>query len=208
MDPFTLLIAGLGAIGSIAGGIGESETAQKEASIASQESGVSREITSLESAENSQRQLAMQINARQSMLRNARMTQLSMSQNLASAAASGAQFGSGLAGGEAQARTGGAFNQLGIQQNLDIGNTLFGIQSQITGNQMTMATMQGQQATLQGQGAMFGAIASIGGSMLNAAGPGGRLLGNFFGNANDPSVSGSTQGGMGLYSGAQTGNLY
>lgn len=189
MDPFTLITGGLGAVLGIAGGIGGAFTAQKEAGVASEEAQVSGKITGLQGQENVQRQLAMQISARRSMVENARQTQLAQAKDVSAATNQGAQFGSGLAGGVAGAAAVGAYNQQGISQNLSIGNQIFDYQSQITQDQVRMSQLQSQQASLQGQAAMWGALSSIGGSLLGAAGPSGKLLGNFFGNSSDPTIN-------------------
>lgn len=207
MDPITaaISIAGLGV--SLFGMGKSSQLASQEAGVASQEANVSKQITQLQMQENEQRRLAMQISARRSQTEMIRKAQLVASQGLVAGAAQGASFGSGVAGGQFQAQSEAAYNITGVNQNVEIGSNLFDIQNQVSNKQMSMADLQTQMANLKGQQSIWQGISAIGGSLTGSAGPLGNILGNFFGNKNDPSVS-STQGGQGLYSGAQTGNLY
>lgn len=206
MDPITgaIAIAGLGM--QLFGAGGAMSATSKEAGLASQESGLSQGITQLQMQENNQRQLAMQISARRQQTEIMRRTQLTKAQGLAAGVNQGAQFGTGVQGGQQSATSAGGYNLLGVNQNLEIGNALFGIQNQISNKQIAMSGIQGQMASLQGQASMFSGIGAIGGSLASSAGPLGNLLGNFFGNKQDPTAN--TQGGMGMYSGAQTGSLY
>jgi hypothetical protein len=205
MDPITaaISIAGLGM--KLFGAGGALGAGMSASGFASQETAVSQNTTQLQIQENQQRQLAMQISARRQNMQNVRATQLAQSQGQEAAVNQGAQFTSGAAGGYAQAAGQGGVNLLGTNQNLQIGNALFGIQNQISQNQITMAGLQGQQSSAQGTAAMFGGIASIGGALAGSAGPMGSILGNFFGNKNDPSLG---TGGQGLPQGAATGGLY
>lgn len=193
MDPITgaIAIAGLGmqlfgAGGALSSGLSASD-------FAKQESQVSQDITGLQGQENDQRQLAMQISARRSQTESIRKAQLAGATGQAAAVNQGGQFSSGDAGGQAQASSEGRFNVQGTQQQEDIGNALFGIQRNITAKQIMMSSLQGQQASAQGQAALFQGIASIGGSLAGSAGPAGNLLGNFFGNQNDPAVAASNR---------------
>lgn len=170
MDPITaaISIAGLGM--SLFGTV-------KGAGVASQEAAVSQQITGLQQQENSQRQLAMQISARRQQTEIMRKTQMAQAQGLAAGVHQGAQFGSGVAGGQAQATSEGAFNLQGINQNLQIGEALFGLQNQITGKQGMMAGLQGQASTDAG-------IAAAGNSLMGSAKGLSGIIGNFTNTSN------------------------
>lgn len=189
MDPITgaIAIAGLGM--KLFGAGGALASGMSAADVASQESGVSQQITQLQQQENQQRQLAMQISARRQITQDTRTAQMTAAKGRAAAVNQGADQSSGAAGGQAQAGAQGRYNVQGTQQQLDIGNALFGIQGQITGKQIQMSQLQGQQSTDMGNAAMFGGFSQIGGSLAGAAGPAGNILGNFFGNSNDPSAN-------------------
>lgn len=191
MDPITAAIgvAGLGI--QLFGAGGALSSGMSAAGFASQEAGVSQEITGLQGQENQQRQLAMQISARRQQTETTRKAQMASAQGLAAGVNQGAQFGTGVQAGQQQATSEGTYNLQGINQNLEIGNALFGIQSQITGKQIQMSGLQGQQASAQGQAAMFSGIGAIGGSLAGSAGPLGNILGNWFGNKNDPTAPNS-----------------
>lgn len=197
MDPITgaIAIAGLGM--QLFGTGGAFGAASKEAGIASQEASLSQDNTHLQMQENAQRQLAMQISARRQMTQNTRTAQLRASQSLTTGISqTGGTQSTAVQAGQQGATSGGAYNNQGVGQQAEIGNTLFGIQNQISMNQISMAGLQGQMSTQQGQASMFQGISAIGGSLAGSAGPMGNILGNFFGNKGDPTSQGST-GGMG-----------
>lgn len=197
MDPITGAIAIAGLATQLFGAVGSMSATSQEASLAQQESGLSMQNTQLQMQENSQRQLAMQISARRQMTQNTRTAQLRSSQSLvAGVEQTGGTQGTAVQAGQQGATSGGAYNNQGVQQQLDIGNTLFGLQGQMSQNQLKMAGIQGQMSTLQGQSSIFQGTGAIGGSLAGSAGPLGNILGNFFGNKGDPTSQGST-GGMG-----------
>lgn len=190
MDPITgaIAIAGLGM--QLFGAGGAFGATSKAATIASQEAGISMQNADLQMHENQQRQLAMQISARRQMTQNTRQAQMQASQSLVTGVGqTGGTQGSAVQAGQQAATSGGAYNNQGVQQQLGIGNNLFGIQNQISRNQITMAGLGGDMATQQGQASMFQGIGAIGGSLTKSAGPLGNILGNFFGNSNDPTAS-------------------
>jgi hypothetical protein len=190
MDPITAAIgvAGLGL--KLFGSVGTLDTTYSEAGLSSQETALSQQNTQLQIQENAQRQLAMQISSRRQATQDTRNAQMTAARNLAAGVSqTGGTSSSGVTAGQQGATSGGAYNLQGINQNLQIGNTLFGLQGQQSQNQIQMAGLQGQMNTLQGQASIFGGIGSLGGSLANSAGPLGNILGNFFGNKNDPSAS-------------------
>jgi hypothetical protein len=119
-------------------------------------------IAGIQQKENAQRQLAMQINARRQQTQQIRDAQLKQSQGLASATSQGAQFGSGLSGGQAQIAGQANYNLQGINQNLQIGNTLFDLSNQQSQQQIAKFQAQSAQASASG-------LSSIGGDLLKAA---------------------------------------
>lgn len=187
MDPITAAIAIAGMGVQLFGASQSASATSQMADLSSKEAGLSQDVTRLQGQENDQRRLAMQISARRQQTEIIRKTQMAQAQGLATGVSQGAQFGSGVAGGQAQARGEGAYNLEGVNQNLGIGESLFGLQGQITGKQVAMSGLQSQMASLQGKASTGSGISAIGGSLSNSAGPLGSILGNFFGNKSDPS---------------------
>src|SRR5882757_6773508 len=132
MDPLTL---GLGAVSlgmQLFGGLSAASDTKKAY-------GIQQNITGLEGNVNQQRQAAMELSARRQSLENFRATQRAQSQGLNNAVSQGAQFGSGLAGGEAQITAQGAFNNQGINQNLEIGRNIFGLNDKISQQKLALS---------------------------------------------------------------------
>lgn len=150
--------AGIGLVGlgiSAFGAIKGSQDAQAAAQAQEQ-------IAGLEKQQNAQRQLAMQITGRQQQMQQIRSNQLAQAQATAAATNQGAQFGSGLAGGKAGIQGQSEANLTGINQQLDIGNQIFGLDSQISDQKMAQYKAQSDAATDSGIGA-------LGGMLLKAA---------------------------------------
>src|SRR6266481_6533330 len=120
MDPITIGIglAGLGM--QIFGGLSGAANAKEQAQVSGQ-------ISADEQRVNDQKEQQMQLEASRAQMENFRNAQKAKAQGLASAANQGAQFGSGLAGGQAEATAQGALNSKGISQNLTIGENIFSI---------------------------------------------------------------------------------
>ena len=154
MDPLTLgvMAAGLGA--SLFGGISGAGVSKQEAQVSANEAQQEQQI-------NQQKQQQMNLQASRSQLENFRNVQRARAQGLNSAVNQGAQFGSGLAGGQAQATDQGMYNSLGINQNLQIGQTIAGLNNNISNDKIVMAGLGGQAATDAG-------IASLGGALMKA----------------------------------------
>lgn len=162
MDPLTL---GLGVVGlglQLYGGSKASQEAQHQAELA-------QKNYVLETQVNTQRKQAMELSASRQQLENYRNVQRARAQGMAAAVNQGAQFGSGIQGGQAQAQSQGAFNNLGITQNLEIGRNIFGLNNQISGNKALMSQSQANQATDMG-------LASLGGSLVKNSG----MISNIF----------------------------
>jgi hypothetical protein len=165
MDPISI---GLGVVGlgmSIFGSVSGAGVAKQEAQVSSNEATQEQSI-------NNAKQQQMQLQAQRSQLENFRNVQRARAQGLNSATNQGAQFGSGLAGGQAEATDQGAYNSLGINQSLQTGNQIAGFNQNITNDKIQMAQLGGQAATDAG-------IASLGGAVMKA----GPIIGAFGKNA-------------------------
>lgn len=184
MDPITLMFGLASTALSAFGTFGAMQTAN-------QASQINQQIAGIQVQENTQRQLAMQISARTKSLDALRNTQKASSLALAAGVNQGAQFGSGVAGGQGAAANQGAQNLENIQQNLQIGNALFGMDS-------TIDNLKGQLSALQSREATYSGISSLGGDLSRVAGPFGNLFQNFFGGSggggNSPGASSNYAG--------------
>lgn len=163
MDPLTL---GIGAVGlglKIFGGMGA-------ANAANQAYGVQKQITGEEQDVNLQRQQQMVLSANRQQLENFRNTQRARAQGINAAVGDGAQYGSGTKGAQAGATDQGLFNSVGINQNLQIGQNIFGIDSQISANKMQLSNIQSTMATDQSYSQLGGTLMSGAGTMSNIFG--------------------------------------
>lgn len=191
MDPISigLGLAGLGL--SLFGGMGQASVASQQAQISSQVATVGGQIATDEQAVQAQKQQQMQLEASRANLQNFRNTQQAQARNLSNATAGNSQFGSGLQGGQAGAKDQGLFNSLGINQNLQIGQNIFGIDSDISQKRIQIAGLQSQSALLGGQAATDQGYASLGGALLKSGpiiGALGKNLGGFSTNPGGPYV--------------------
>lgn len=156
MDPLTIGIAAVGVGMKIFGGMGASSA--QSAAYAAQ-----KDIASQEEGINAVKQQAMLVSANRSQLENFRNVQRVRAAGLNASVNQGAQFGSGIAGGQAQATDQGLFNSLGVNQAVQSGTQIFGYNNKISGDKMNIADDQSTAATDQG-------IANIGGALVGAAG--------------------------------------
>lgn len=147
---------GLAGIGTSLAGTGMQVAASK--AIASD----SANIAGLDEQVNAQRQQQMVLTSNRMQLQNIRNSQMARSMAQSSAVNQGAQFGSGLAGGYGQISGQAGTNQLANSQNLQIGQTIFGLDNQIDQQKINIASEQGSMATGQGISALGGAIGGIG----------------------------------------------
>lgn len=180
MDPISALtmatqVVGLGV--SLFGGASAASDAKQAASIQSN-------IAGLEGGLEDQRHTAMELSSHRQQLEILRNNQRARAQAMNNATNQGAQFGSGLQGGLAQVEDQGLFNLAGVNQNLEIGEAMFGVNKQITAQKQQLAQVQGQQATDQGIASLGGAlvkigptVGAIGGSFSNTKIPGGWAMG-------------------------------
>lgn len=184
MDPISALtmatqVVGLGM--SLFGGASSASDAKQAANIQSN-------IAGLEGGLENQRHTAMELSASRQSLETIRSNQRvrAMAQN--NAVQQGAQFGSGIQGGLAQIEDQGLFNLAGINQNLEIGEKMFGINQQITGQKQQLAQVQGKMATDQGIASLGGALTKIGPTVGNISSGFGNLnLGGYAMGGGSPS---------------------
>lgn len=149
--------AGLGVVGlgmQIFGGFKGSE-------VASQQAEQSRYIAQDEQKINDQRRQQMLLESRRNQLQIFRNNQRLRAQATNAATQQGAQFGSGLQGGLAQIQDQGLFNSQGINQNVEIGQNIFGINNDISQHKMQLASLGGDAADAAG-------LASLGGALIKA----------------------------------------
>lgn len=159
--------AAVGAIGlgvSLFGSMGQADVAKKEA-------GVSAQIAGEEEQQNNVRQQAMMISAQRSQLQIVRNAQRARAMSIQTSTTQGASYGSGAAGGQAETTNEGYYGLQGVNNQVDFGKQMFGIDAQISQNKIQLAQLGGQSATDQG-------IASIGGAIMKA----GPTIGAFSGN--------------------------
>lgn len=161
MNPLTIGMQVVGAGMSIYG-------AFAGAGVAKQEAAVSSDIAGQEQSINAQKLQQMQLQAGRINLQNFRNVQQARAQGLTAATSQGAQFGSGLQGGQAQATDQGLYNSLGVNQDLQIGNTIAGYNDKISSDKMQLASLGGEAATDQ-------AWMSAGNSVMGMAGTAGNL---------------------------------
>lgn len=158
MDPLSLGIAAVGLGLQAFGGF-------SAASKAKEAYGIQSQISGLEGQVNSQRQTAMELSARRQSMEVFRNNQRARSMAINNATNQGASYGnsSGLAGGLDQVNSQSTFNLQGINQNLDIGRNIFGLDDQISKQKLALSGVQSSMMTDQ-------AIGQLGGSITKNAG--------------------------------------
>lgn len=184
--------AAIGAIGlgtSLFGSMGQAKVSKEESQLSAANAGYEEDI-------DKQRQQQMVLTSRRQQLENFRNTQRARAQGLNASVNQGAQFGTGMLGGQAQAADQGNYNSLGISQNLGIGQSIFGFNEKIDANKIQLASLGGDAATYAGYSA-------IGGDISKAATPLGNLFGGF---GSSSKASGGDYTGMPWSQ--NTGNLY
>lgn len=186
MDPITAITGASQLVGLGMSLFGASKSSSASSNIAS----ASQQQFALESQVNDQRKAAMELSARRQSTEIFRNAQKARSMALVNATSQGAQGGSGIQGGYGQISGESNFNLAGVQQNLQIGQNIFGLDNQINQQKSAIAGFQADQASGQG-------ISSLGGSLMKASGTLGSLGGNFFGG----SKLGSSTGGYGVTGG-------
>lgn len=130
---------------------------------------VQSQISGLENQGNDVREQAMHLSARRQQMEILRTSQRARAQAVQAATSQGASFGSGLQGGLAQVSGQSSFNLAGVNQNLELGADMFGINRQISSKKLELSKIQGDMATDQG-------ISALGGSIMKSGDPLSRLL--------------------------------
>lgn len=189
MDPISI---GLGAVGlgfQVFGGLSAADHAEEQAKI-------SQQISAEEKKVNEQKRLQMQLSARRQQLEIFRNMQRARAQGQNAATQQGASLGSGLQGGLAQVAAQSFFNAQGINQNLEIGENIFGLNNNISDLRARSSEVSSSAAADQG-------LASLGGSIVKA----GPIVGAFGRN-----IMSYGSGSGGNYSGtpgaSNTGGFY
>lgn len=193
MAAISAAIAGIG-LGLSAFGAVSQRSAAKE------QSAIQQQMIRQEQEQEENRKKAMELDARRRQMEIIRQSQRVRAMGLTAANAQGAAFGSGLQGGYGQASGQTGVNLLGVQQNLQLGETSFDINSQISQSRIQLAQAQGAYASA-------GALTSLGGTILHNASTFGNILGSapglsgFSGRSSQPSYGGflSGIGSRGIY---------
>lgn len=161
MDPITGFIAAAGLITSVVGGMNATAAAKQQA-------GIQKNIAGLEMQQDQVRRQAMELSSHRQSMEVLRNAQRARSLGLQNATSQGAQQGSGLQGGYGQISGQTNVNQLGISQNLSLGENMFDLNNQISKQKMAYADAGSSLATAQG-------ISSLGKSITGVAGMAGNL---------------------------------
>lgn len=175
MDPITLGIGLVGLGTSAFFGQRASEDAKAVSANEQQQFGLQKQV-------NDQRQGAMELSARRQQLETFRNTQRQRAMGLNAAVGQGAQYGSGLPGGQADTTNQGLFASQGISQNLQIGRNIFGLDNQITDLKSQESQLKSDQATNQ-------SWASLGNSIMSNAGTIGKVTNYGFTQASNATTS-------------------
>jgi hypothetical protein len=137
-------------------------------SAAKDVAGAQTQIAGLEMQADQQRRTAMEINARRSMTQNIRSAQVARSLALSAGVNQGAQFSSSVQAGEQGAASQGAYANLGTSQNLQLGEKLFDINSDIDSAKIAESNAKAKEAEAQaigglgkGLGTVFGDIGKM-----------------------------------------------
>lgn len=164
MDPLTLGISAVGLGLQAFGGF-------SAASKAKEAYGIQSQISGLEGQVNQQRQTAMELSARRQSMEIFRNNQRARSMALNNATQQGASYGnsSGLPGGIAQVDAQSSFNLQGINQNLEIGRNIFGLDDQISKQKLALSGVQSQMMTDQSIGQLGGSITKSAGTLGSIA---------------------------------------
>lgn len=154
------LAIGAGALGigmSIIGGFGQADAAKKTSES-------QQRIAALEQRQDAARRQAMELSAKRQQMEVLRNAQRARSLALNNATSQGAQFGSGLQGGYGQVQGAANWNNLGITQNLNLGEQMFDLNAQISQQKQSIAGYSSQSAT-------YGGIGKLGSTLTGSFGP-------------------------------------
>lgn len=202
MNPIADISAAISLVGlgtSIFGGAQSSSATSSMSRVAQAEADANSRVSGLEQQINGQRHQQMVLDTSRQQLQIIRNTQLARSMAINSASGQGVSAmgsgSSGLMGGLGQISGDSGRNIEGINQNLQIGNNIFGFNDQISQQKQLLAQLGGQMAVLQGKSAQGQGIASIGGAVTKAADPLSKLMGGFGTDTSQPN------NGSGIYTG-------
>lgn len=180
MEPISIAMGVIGLGMQLFGGMGQAKNSAAQAAV-------SRDEAQQEQNINDQKQQAMELDARRKGLEQIRTAQKAGSMALSAATNQGAQFGSGLQGGEAEVSDQANFNLSGIQDSLTIGRSINDYNKNISQDKMRMADLGGESAKDSG-------IASLGGAITKA----GPIIGQFtkgWGGGGSPGLGSLFMGG-------------
>lgn len=155
MPAFTAAIA---IAGAALAGVGAYQQYQGAKSSAEYQ----KDMTAKELQAEAVRQRAMELDARRKQMEIVRNQNKARAMALATANNQGGQLGSGLQGGYGGISGQSLTNLQGINQNLEFGQQLFGINSAISQDKINMAGANTQMALGSG-------LSSLGGTMINSA---------------------------------------
>lgn len=208
MDPITVGIQAVGLgmklFGAFSGASSSSQFADQTAQYAQQMNAQEQQKFGLEKQVNQQRQAAMELSARRQQLEIFRNNQRARAMGLNASVSQGAQYGSGMPGGLASIDAQSRINNQGVNQNLEIGRNIFGLNNSITDINATESGIkskyQTQQAQYQAQQTTDQAWQGFGGSLIGSAGTLGNIGGAIGGGISQMSnlfSPGSLSGGFG-----------
>jgi len=123
--------------------------------------GIKKGIAADEIRINEQKKQQMLLESSRKQMEIFRNMQRQRSMATAAAVNQGASSGSGLQGGLAGVTNQSLFNSLGISQNVELGQNIFGINDEISQKKMQLADVETDQAEAAGW-------ASLGGSLMKA----------------------------------------
>lgn len=167
MDPISAILGGVGIATEL---YGADKAKKVESTISADQQGILAD----EQAENDVKQRAVAMMAQRKSIQSVREAQMSAARSRAASTNAGAQFGSGAKQGEQMAASGNAYNQETISQDLQSANQMFTLDRGIN----ALKSQIGMQSTSLSNDE---GIMAIGGSILGAAGPLGKLAGGLGG---------------------------
>lgn len=151
--------AGIGIGGLALSAIGQEEQSKAQSAVYQADVNTAQ----LEIQVNEQRRQQMQLNYQRQNMENLRNVQKAQAMGKAAAVQGGAQFGSGLAGGQAQEAAQGAGTTRDLSQNFQIGNKMFDLDNQIDQQKIAKANAESQANKASG-------LMSLGGDITKGAG--------------------------------------
>lgn len=122
-------------------------------------------VASLEGQVNDQRKSAMEVDARRRQLEVVRNNQRARAMAQTTATSQGAQFGSGLQGAYGGVSGQSETNLLGVNQNLEIGRNIFGLDTQISQQRIAASGFESTMASGKAESQMGGALMSSAGKI-------------------------------------------